>query len=99
MCCVINFRSTHFRGTSDSGPNLEYRILSYVTEEPGLSAECATHAGATNIFLFPTYIAIDTCCPLCRVDASLGHMFGSCKQPGMSKQEVARHDKAIRTVT
>lgn len=37
-------------------------------------------------------------CPLCRVDASQGHMFRSCKQPDMSKQEAARHDKAIRTV-
>jgi len=43
-------------------------------------------------------IAMDTCCPLCRGDDSQGHIFGSCMHPDMSKQYIARHDKAMRTV-
>ncbi len=42
--------------------------------------------------------ARDTCCPLCRGDDSQGHMFGSCMHPDMSKQYIARHDKAMRTI-
>ncbi len=37
-------------------------------------------------------------CPLCRGDDSQGHIFGSCMHPDMSKQYIARHDKAMRTV-
>ena len=43
-------------------------------------------------------IARDTRCPLCRGDDSQGHIFGSCMYPDMSKQHIARHDKAMRTV-
>ena len=43
-------------------------------------------------------IAKDTRCPLCRGDDSQGHIFGSCMHPDMSKQYIARHDKAMRTV-
>ena len=43
-------------------------------------------------------IARDTRCPLCRGDGSQGHIFGSCMHPDMSKQYIARHDKAMRTV-
>ena len=45
-------------------------------------------------------IARDACCPLCRGDDSQSHMyiFGSCMHPDMSKQYIARHDKAMRTV-
>ena len=43
-------------------------------------------------------IARDTRCPLCRGDDSQGHIFGSCMHPDMSKQYIARHDKAMRTV-
>ena len=41
-------------------------------------------------------IARDTRCPLCRGDDSQGHIFGSCMHPDMSKQYIARHDKAMR---
>ena len=40
----------------------------------------------------------NTRCPLCRGDDSQGHIFGSCMHPDMSKQYIARHDKAVRTV-
>ena len=43
-------------------------------------------------------IAMDTRCRLCRGDDSQGHIFGSCMHPDMSKQYIARHDKAMRTV-
>ncbi len=43
-------------------------------------------------------MAMDTRCPLCRGDDSQGHIFGSCMHPDMSKQYIARHDKAMRTV-
>ncbi len=43
-------------------------------------------------------IARDTRCPLCRGDDSQGHIFGSCMHPDMSKQYIARYDKAMRTV-
>ena len=41
--------------------------------------------------------ARDTRCPLCKGDASQGHIFGSCMHPDMGKQYVARHDKAMTT--
>ena len=43
-------------------------------------------------------IARDTRCPLCRGDDTQGHIFESCMHPDMSKQYIARHDKAMRTV-
>ncbi len=43
-------------------------------------------------------IARDTHCPLFRGDDSQGHIFGSCMHSEMSKQYIARHDKAMRTV-
>ena len=43
-------------------------------------------------------ITRDTRCPLCRGDDSQGHIFGSCMHSDMSKQYIARHDKAMRTV-
>ncbi len=43
-------------------------------------------------------IARDTRCPLCRGDDSQGHIFGSCMHPDMSKQYIARHDKAMTTL-
>ncbi len=43
-------------------------------------------------------IARDTRCPHCRGDDSQGHIIGSCMHPDMSKQYIARHDKAMRTV-
>jgi len=43
-------------------------------------------------------IAKDARCPLCRGDDSQEHIFGSCMNPDMSKQYIARHDKAMRTV-
>ena len=43
-------------------------------------------------------IARDTRCSLCRGDDSQGHIFESCMHPDMSKQYIARHDKAMRTV-
>ncbi len=42
-------------------------------------------------------IAMDTRCSLCRGDDSEGHISGSCVHPDMSKQYIARHDKAMRT--
>ncbi len=43
-------------------------------------------------------MARDTRCPLCRGHDSQGHIFGSCMHPDMSKQYIARHYKAMRTV-
>ena len=42
-------------------------------------------------------IARDTHC-ICRGDDSWGRIFGSCMHPDMSKQYIARRDKAVRTV-
>jgi len=44
------------------------------------------------------YMSVCTQCPLCRGDDSQGHIFGSCMHPDMSKQYIARHDKAVRTI-
>ena len=43
-------------------------------------------------------MAKDARCPLCRGDDSQGQIFGSCMHPNMSKQYIARHNKAMRTV-
>ena len=43
-------------------------------------------------------ITMDTQCAVCRGDDSQGHIFGSCMHPDISKQYIARHDKAMRTV-
>jgi len=43
-------------------------------------------------------IAMDRRCPLCRGDHSQGHIVWSYMHPDMSKQYIARHDKAMRTV-
>ncbi len=43
-------------------------------------------------------IAMDRRCPLCRGDHSQGHIVWSYMHPDMSKQYIARHGKAMRTV-
>jgi len=42
-------------------------------------------------------IARDARSPLYRGDGSQGHIFGSCMHPDMSKQYIARHDKAFES--
>ena len=39
----------------------------------------------------------DTRCSLCRGDDPQGHIFESCMHPDMSKQYIARHDRAMRS--
>jgi len=40
----------------------------------------------------------DAHCPPCRGDKWQGYIFGTCTLPDMSKQYIAEHDKAMRTV-
>jgi len=63
--------------------------------EHSLQEAYAIHARATNSQGHtPPTLQIWTS----RGDDSQGHIFGSCMHPDMSKQHIARHDKAMRTV-
>ena len=43
-------------------------------------------------------VAMNARCPLCQGDDSGGHILGGCKHKDMTKQFIARHDKAMRAV-